>query len=358
MKYSVIDLFCGCGGGSLGLKLADCDIVGAVDIDPIACKLYSENLSLEPLCGDLRNLGGTEILKHYGLRKGDIDIIIGCPPCQSFSSLRRTRGLPKENGTLLVSFIKRIQEIRPRLVVFENVPGITTLGEGKYLRLYLKQMDKMGYSSVWGILDAADYGVPQHRKRVLVFSVNGENGGQGLIMPQPLYFNPRKAAEIGKPPWITVREAIHSLPPLKPGESDPTIPNHKARRHSPRVLEIIRNVPKDGGSRKSLPRHLWLECHRELDNGGAESVYGRMWWDRPSPTITSRCTCPSSGRFIHPEQDRAITPREAARLQSFPDSFIFPSEIGLAEKYIGNAVPPIFISNLFQSFISRHDGLF
>jgi DNA (cytosine-5)-methyltransferase 1 len=357
--YNVIDLFCGCGGASLGLELAGYKVIGAIDIDPIACKIYLENLGLKPICGDLGKLESAEILKHYKLKKSDIDIIIGCPPCQSFSSLRRTRGLPKENGrsALLVAFLKHIREIRPKLVVFENVPGITTLDGGKYLDLYLKQMRKMGYTSICDILNAADYGVPQCRKRVIAFSVEGANGSEELSMPPPLRSDPKRADDSGAPPWLTVRNVISDLPHLEPGESSPSIPNHKARKHSPQVLDIIRNVPKDGGSRKDLPRHLWLKCHRELENGGAESVYGRMWWDRPSPTITSRCTCPSSGRFIHPEQDRAITPREAARLQSFPDDFIFPDEIGLAERYIGNAVPPIFISNLVRWFVKQYGHL-
>jgi len=358
--YSVIDLFCGCGGASLGLKLAGCEVVSAVDIDPIACKIYSKNLSLEPICGDLRKLKSTEILEHYGLKKNDIDIIVGCPPCQSFSSLRRTRGLPNESGksALIVTFLKYIREIHPKLVVFENVPGIATLDGGEYLDLYLKRMHKIGYTSICDILTAADYGVPQHRKRVIAFSVDGANGGKELSMPPSLYSDPQYTEEVSKPPWFTVRDAISDLPSLESGESEPLIPNHKAREHSPRVLEIIRNVPRDGGSRKNLPRRLWLKCHRNLKNGGAESVYGRMWWDRPSPTITSRCTCPSSGRFIHPEEDRAITPREAARLQSFPDDFLFPDESGLAEKYIGNAVPPIFICNLVRYFVSEYNHLF
>lgn len=358
-SHSAIDLFCGCGGASLGLELAGCEVVGAVDIDPTARKIYSDNLSLKPICGDLRKLKGVEILDHYGLKKNDVDIVVGCPPCQSFSSLRRTRGLPKEDGkgVLIAAFLKRIREINPKLVVFENVTGIATLDGGKYLDLYLKRMRKMGYTSICGTLTTADYGVPQHRKRVIAFSVKGANGGEDLSMPPSLNFDPKYTEGKGKSPWHTVRDAISDLPPLEPGESDSLIPNHKSREHSPRVLEMIQNVPKDGGSRRNLPRRLWLKCHRELEDGGAESVYGRMQWDRPSPTITSRCTCPSSGRFIHPEQDRAITPREAARLQSFPDNFLFPDEIGLAERYIGNAVPSIFICNLVRYFVSEYTHL-
>jgi len=154
-------------------------------------------------------------------------------------------------------------------------------------------------------------------------------------------------------PWITVRDAIENLPLLNPGESCPSIPNHVARNHSPKVLKLIKNIPRDGGSRKSLPPDLWLPCHLNLikeRGGGAESVYGRMSWDKPDPTITCRCTTPSSGRFLHPNQDRAITPREAASLQTFPDDFEFPKIFTQAERLIGNAVPPTLTPILVKSF--------
>jgi DNA (cytosine-5)-methyltransferase 1 len=143
---------------------------------------------------------------------------------------------------------------------------------------------------------------------------------------------------------------------LSSGASCPFMLNHVAKSHSPRVMEIIKSIPKNGGSRKSLPEKLWLQCHLKLradKKGGAESIYERMTWEKPAPTITCRCTTPSSGRFLHPEQDRAITPREAARLQSFPDDFVFPSISKHAERLIGNAVPPelmkIFVTNLNDS---------
>ena len=218
-------------------------------------------------------------------------------------------------------------------------------------------MHEMGYESVCKILDLADYGVPQHRKRVIAFSVEDANGKEELLMPPPTHSDPKFVEGGDKLPWVTVRETIADLPSLEPGEQDPLIPNHKARKHTKKVLEIIKNVPKDGGSRKELPRRLWLSCHRKLSNGGAENVYGRMWWNRPSPTITSRCTCPSSGRFIHPEQDRGITPREAARFQTFPDHIVFPTETASADRYIGNAVPVLSIQNLVRYFVGKHDYL-
>jgi DNA (cytosine-5)-methyltransferase 1 len=350
-RYSVIDLFCGCGGASLGLKLAGHKIVAAVDIDPVACKTLSENLGLEPICGDLRYIDGYEILDTYGFGKDDIDLVVGCPPCQGFSSLRRTRypdGQDPRKG-LVVAFLERISEIQPNIVIFENVPGIAK-GKGLiYLNLFLCTMEKMKYKINWDLINAVDFGVPQFRKRLIAICVKGAT--KPPPFPRKTHSNPNEGDETLLP-WRTVRDAIGDLPPLKPGQSDPSIPNHTARNHSPKVLEIIRKIPKNGGSRKSLPPELWLPCHKKLKarrGGGAENVYGRMSWDKPSPTITCRCTTPSSGRFIHPEQDRAITPREAARLQSFPDDFFFPKELNRAERLIGNAVPPRLMTALVKS---------
>lgn len=349
---NALDLFCGCGGASLGLKMAGHRVVAALDIDPTACKTYSENVGLTPVCQDLRFFSGQQILEFYGLEKDDVDLIVGCPPCQGFSSLRMTRYPTGEDSRkdLVNVFLDRVSEIQPKAVIFENVLGIMRAEGKEYFQKFLLSIEKMGYTTTWDIVNAADYGVPQFRKRVIALSVKRDSG-RSPTFPPKTHAHPAKI-EGQQKPWKTVQEAIGDLPPLNPGERS-SIPNHVARSHSPKVLEIIRNVPKNGGSRRSLPPQLWLPCHRELAGNkrrGAESVYGRMSWDKPSPTITCRCTTPSSGRFIHPEQDRAITPREAARLQSFRDNAIFPQEFTAAERLIGNAVPPALISILCKSF--------
>jgi DNA (cytosine-5)-methyltransferase 1 len=337
---NAIDLFCGCGGASLGLRMAGYKIVGAIDNDPIACETYFKNLDLKPICGDLRFFSGQQILEHYDLKEGDIDLIVGCPPCQGFSSLRRTRH-PDETDprkSLVNVFLKRIAEIQPRAVILENVSGIASKkGLRYYLNRFLRKMEKMGYKSNWEVINAADYGIAQFRKRAFVLCAKTSNKP---ILPVKTHSNPEKCSS--SKVWRTVRDEIGNMPSLSPGESCAFIPNHRARTHSPRILEIIKHIPKNGGSRKDLPTDLWLPCHQRLvsdKRGGAEGIYGRMAWDKPGPTMTCRCTTPSSGRFIHPEQNRAITPREAARLQSFPDRFVFPDEFSRAERLIGNAVP-------------------
>jgi DNA (cytosine-5)-methyltransferase 1 len=348
---NAIDLFCGCGGASLGLKMAGYKVVGAVDNDLKACETYFENLDLQPICKDLRYLSGQKILDHYDLRRGDIDMVVGCPPCQGFSSLRRTRYSEETDSrkNLVAVFLRRIAEIQPRAVVFENVPGIAAKeGLRYYLGRFLRRMETMGYRSTWKMINAADFGVAQFRKRVFAFCAKTESR---IVTPDKTHSDPKERGSFE--PWKTVSDEIGNMPPLSPGESCSSIPNHRARTHSPKVLEIIRNIPKDGGSRKELPAALWLPCHQRLKiekRGGAGNIYGRMAWDMPAPTITCRCTTPSSGRFVHPEQDRAITPREAARLQSFPDSFVFPDGSSIAERFIGNAVPAELMKVQLQSF--------
>lgn len=342
---TLIDLFSGCGGSSLGFKKAGFKIVAAVDIDHSACETYALNVGVQPIEGDLRNVTGEQILKRAGLKRGEVDIVVGCPPCQGFSSLRRTKkgNSPDRRDDLLMVFAQRIVEIYPRMVIFENVSGIMR-GRGKaFLRKFIKELKRYRYFSIGKLLDAANFGVPQHRKRLILIFAREEAITDDLLphLPEETHADPQLAEDEGLSPWVSVLDAIADLPPLKSGEEDPNIPLHKAPDHREKALRIIKSVPKNGGSRRSLPKHLWLPCHKRLNGRGAESVYGRMAWSDPSPTITSRCTVPACGRFIHPDQDRAITPREAAHLQSFDDHHCFVGSLESITWQIGNAMPPL-----------------
>ncbi|MDH5782077.1 MAG: DNA cytosine methyltransferase [Candidatus Bathyarchaeota archaeon] len=341
---TLIDLFSGCGGASVGFKEAGFKIVAAVDIDRSACESYAMNVGVQPIEGDLRNVTGEQILKQTGLERGEVDVVVGCPPCQGFSSLRRTRkGDSRDHrDDLLMMFARRIAEIFPRMVIFENVPGIMQ-GRGKaFLRKFIKKLERHGYFPIGKLLDAANFGVPQHRKRLIIIFTREEaiTGDLLPILPWETHADPHLARDESLLPWVTVRDSIADLPPLKSGEKHPTIPLHEAADHGENALRIIKNIPKNGGSRKSLPSHLWLPCHKKMRGRGAESVYGRMVWLKPSATITSRCTVPACGRFIHPDQDRGITPREAARLQSFDDNCKFDGSKESITWQIGNAMPP------------------
>jgi DNA (cytosine-5)-methyltransferase 1 len=332
-RIRVLDLFCGCGGSSLGFKLAAeelgllSEIIG-IDIDRDSCTTFQKNRVGHAIRADVRHL-------PLRVEEGFFDVVIGCPPCQGFTRMNRSKGIDgsKSEGSgkrkersrslealngLVETFAEIVASLLPGHVVFENVPGV--LRSPHYQKL-VEHLEKRGYKLVSRVLDAADYGVPQRRKRlILVASRTGEPS-----LPKP---EARR---------VTVREAIGDLPALRPGEAHPKIPNHRAMKHLRRVLARIRAVPKDGGSRSALPAELQLRCH--MRTAGYKDVYGRMRWDDVAPTLTSGCTNPSKGRFIHPEQDRAITPREAARLQTFPDWFVFYGGFTSVSRQIGNAVP-------------------
>jgi DNA (cytosine-5)-methyltransferase 1 len=315
-KIKILDLFCGCGGSSLGFKLAmeklrlNCEIVG-VDINRDACITFQKNRIGQAVRADARFL-------PFRLKKGDFDILIGCPPCQGFTRMRGKPNQQDPRNALVKVYSKYVKSLLPKYLMFENVPWVR---DSHFYHQLAECLKSCGYKYVSGVIDAADYGVPQRRKRlILVASLRGRPK-----LPEP---------EHNK---VTVREAIGDLPPLEAGEKHPVIPNHVCMKHNDKVLSRIRTVPKDGGSRKVLPRELWLTCH--LENKGYNDVYGRMKWDDVAPTLTTGCTNPSKGRFIHPEQDRAITPREAARIQTFPDWFVFFGGLTSISRQIGNAMP-------------------
>ncbi len=293
----------------------------------------------------MSKISGEEILSVAGLKRKENFCLIGCPPCQSFSKLSETRGIRPSTDSrskYVMDFARRVEEMRPQVVVFENVFWMFE-GPGRmFFERYLRKMRRCGYETVYGVVNAADYGVPQNRRRLLAFSCKKKVNAIPSVPEKDSDAQNNKKKTFPK----TVRDVIGDLPKLKAGESDPTDPFHVARKHGEKVMKIIRNIPKNGGSRRELPPKLWLPCHKALRVGGAESVYGRMWWDKPSPTITSRCLTPSCGRFLHPEQDRAITTREAARLQTIPDDYQLSGTREEIGAMIGDGVPVILAERI------------
>lgn len=325
-KPTAIDLFSGCGGLTLGLKQGGFKVIGAVDIDPLSVETYQENHDDVTVWEvDIRDLQPSEIQSTLNLEPGDLDLLAGCPPCQGFSTMRTLNGslqVDDPRNDLLLEFLRFVDALRPKAVMIENVPG---LADDESFQVFCGRMKDAGYRGDQDVLNAAEYGVPQRRKRLIYVA--------GLRVEIP-FAEPVE----GK---LTVKDAIGDLP--KPGESGDPIHDLRERR-TPRVMQLIQRIPQDGGSRKDLPVEDQLDCHKRCD--GFKDVYGRMAWNEVSPTITSGCFNPSKGRFLHPEEHRAITMREAALLQGFPDGYRFPkatSKSSLA-MMIGNALPPPFIA--------------
>jgi DNA (cytosine-5)-methyltransferase 1 len=327
MGYTAIDLFSGCGGLSRGLKDAGFQILAAIEIDKKACETYSINhADVLLIPADIRKVSAAHLLKKTGLKRGQLDLLAGCPPCQGFSTLRVGNGCAAASdprNDLIDEFARLALALRPKLVMMENVPGLAKFD--KFLGL-VERLEANGYSVITKVLDVSMFGVPQRRKR--------------LILSASRIGAPHLAVESGR--RTTVREAIGSLP--RAGDSGDSLHDCPIKFRSARVQAMIEAIPKDGGSRHSLPESLKLSCHAKTS--GFNDVYGRMKWDDVSPTITSGCSNPSKGRFIHPTEDRPITLREAAILQGFPVDYRFNIAHGKESiaLMIGNALPPLFIA--------------
>ena len=332
-RFYAIDLFSGCGGLTLGLRQAGFDVIAAIENDPLAAEAYKANhpgVALKET--DIKKLSPKRLRSELGMRCGDLDLLAGCPPCQGFSNLRTrngARGNRDSRNDLVREMLRFTKAFVPKVVMMENVPGLSSR---KAFRELCDGLRKLGYDVIWDIKDVARFGVPQRRRRLILLA------GRGF----EISFAPESSR------LRTVRDAISRIP--RAGKSRDKLHNLPERR-SNKVLRLIRDIPKDGGSRLDLPTRRQLMCHRRSD--GFYDIYGRMAWDEVAPTITSGCFNPSKGRFLHPCEDRAITMREAALLQSFPKSYQFPTSAGkqAIALMIGNALPPEFIRRQAQQVI-------
>ena len=326
MELVAVDLFCGAGGLTAGLEAAGITVRAGFDLDGSCEWSYRRNTGAEFVSADVEKLSTKDVLRHFDVSKDRLTLLAGCAPCQPFSTYGRTRSKKDDKWRLLRAFARLVVNTRPDLVTMENVPG---LSKHRIFHDFLNALKGEGYDIKWKVLDCTRFGVPQSRERlVLVASKVG-----AAILPEPTCGNP-----------LTVRDAISHLPPIEAGETHPDDPIHKAASLSPLNLERIR-ASKPGGSWRDWPPHLISLCHRKEKGWTYPSVYGRMEWDAPSPTITTQCYGYGNGRFGHPEQDRAISLREAALLQSFPEDWEFVEPGGKVEfapigRHIGNAVPP------------------
>lgn len=344
--YNVIDLFSGSGGSARGFQDAGFKIKAAVEINDIAMKTFLENFPQTIPFKDIKDVSGKEIMKKAGLNNNNV-VIIACPPCQGFSTARRqSQRVTDPRNNLIDEFVRITEEIMPIAFVMENVPGLAKgIGRKKFQETKQK-LTNLGYFMVENIVDAADYGVPQRRKRLVV--IGTKNRSINLKFPHQTHCNP-ESDNTHLPQWTTVWDKIGNLPAVKAGQTHKNDMLHTAANLSDLNLRRMKITPKDGGSRNSWPEELILECHKKTN--GFTDIYGRMRKNSPSPTITGGCSMISKGRFGHPVQDRAISLREAALLQSFPPDFQFIGNFGEKAKQIGNAVPPLLAQRIAESLL-------
>ncbi len=318
--YTAIDLFSGCGGLSTGLELAGFSVIAAVEIDKIAADTYKLNHpDTKVFVENIRELSTDEIKTMLNGR--ELNLLAGCPPCQGFSSMRKLNRkdyIRDNRNTLIEQYYRFVKDLKPQTIMLENVPG---LADYYLFKQIVRQLQKDGYYIVYKVINVANYSVPQRRKRLIMV------GSRLGVIDTALASNT----------VTTVRMAFQNK--VLDNDILDTIYPH----HIPRIQDMIKLIPKNGGSMSDLPSEYQLECHKK-SNVGFHDVYGRLKWDDVSSTITGGCLNPSKGRFLHPEENRCISAREAALLQTFPPKYIFPVDIPKTKLalMIGNALPPEF----------------
>ena len=326
--YTAIESFCGPGGMSLGLGWAGFDVSVAFDYDSPSVDTHNANMPGHCFVADAKKVKGKDLMQLAGVKKGELPLFAGGPPCQGFSKQRRGGHIGDERNDLVFDYIRLVEEIKPRFMLFENVAIFGQLRGRQHLLAMRERLSDYNLNAHF--FNAADYGLPQTRQRFIVVGERRDQGGHFSI-PQPT---------VAK--WKSVGEVIGDMPPPPDDYSlHPHLANHQKARITPANVERFSHVPQGGGW-QDIPHHLRLPCHQGADpsSGGWPDVYGRLRSDGQCPTITGGFDSFTRGRYGHPTQDRAITPREAARMQGFPDSFVFHGNRGDVRSQVGNVVPP------------------
>lgn len=343
-----LDFFCGAGGLTRGLLDAGIQVIAGVDIDSNCAKTYvRNNPGTKFINRDVSSIGIIELRELIGSVDPKNLLVAGCAPCQPFSKQRKPQQANAKNrlrrqsdAKLLGELCRIVKLIKPAHVLVENVPGLIKVPGFSTYRRFIRMLTLSGYTIDEGVLDAKHFAVPQTRRRFVLMA----SRTKCVALPAPSH-GPDLL------PYRTVRESIEHFPPLSAGSRSSIIPNHAAAFLSEVNLKRIANTPPDGGDRRSWNQSLVLECHKG-DYDGHSDVYGRMFWNRPAPTLTSKCNSLSNGRYGHPEQNRAISLREAASLQTFPDSYVFYGLDQQIARQIGNAVPVAFARALGDALVS------
>ena len=339
-KIIAIDIFCGAGGFSWAAKQLGVKVLAAIENNRQACDTYRRNFinneseENQPILyqEDALILSPDAIMKDIEIQAGSLDIFMGGPPCQGFSSHRLSNDCVNDpRNQLLNRYFDFVRAIMPKTFIVENVSGLLWNRHKQHLDKFYNLAKESGYNIFAPeVLDAKDFGVPQSRKRVFILGVRNDLDLQIAWPPKPTHFNPnsKEVRELGKPAWSPSSDVFDI--PIKDDDSNNLHMNHCAE-----LIEVFESTPQNGGSRSQSNRQL--PCHKK--HKGHKDVYGRIDPSKPAPTMTGGCTNPSKGRFLHPTKNHGITLREAARFQTFPEEFVFSGGLTAASTQIGNAVP-------------------
>lgn len=370
MAYKVIDLFAGVGGLSYGFAHdEDFQILAANEILPPMAEAYSKNHpSVKMYNKDIKDFSLDDLKKDLGIEKGDVDIVVGGPPCQAYSTVGK-RLIDDPRGKLFQEYYRILTELHPKLFVFENVKGLLSMQGGDLIKTIISLFESIGYHMQMKLLNAADYGTPQVRERVILVGTLDE---REFKYPKATHYNPELGIPADKSlkPYVTLGEALGDLPSIKTGENatkyackpqneyqrlmranaPDEIEEHEVPKNNARLVALMEALP-DGGTPRDIPEEL-------RPTSGFANCYCRLWWDKPSTTITRNLGCPSSSRCVHPRDPRPLSTREGARLQGFPDDYIFCGKRGDKHLQIGNAVPTflsIAIKDAVKSYLNGED---
>lgn len=365
MAYKVIDLFAGVGGLSYGFAHdEDFEIIAANEILEPMAKAYSCNHPMVKMYNkDIKDFSLSDLSRDFGIKEGDIDVIVGGPPCQAYSTVGK-RLIDDPRGKLFQEYYRILKELKPKIFVFENVKGLLSMQGGSLIKTIISLFESIGYHIQMRLLNAADYGTPQIRERVIIV---GTTEKKVFKYPKPTHYDPEAGIPEDKTlkPYVTLGEALGDLPSMKVGEratlyatepqndyqklmrenASDEISEHEVPNNNVRLVAIMEALP-DGGSPKDIPEDL-------RPNSGFANCYCRLWWNRPGTTITRNLGCPSSSRCIHPKDPRPLSTREGARLQGFPDDYVFYGKRGDKHLQIGNAVPT-FLSMAIKEAVKKY----
>lgn len=341
--YTFVDIFCGAGGLSYGFSQdSSFKLLMANDIDKDAIATYKTNhKNSKVICRAISDITNNEIKEL-----GGIDIVIGGPPCQSYSTLGKRQ--MDSRALLFQEYLRFLKIAKPKVFVFENVVGLLSMQKGELFKNICREFEQLGYKIKYKILNAVDFGVPQNRERVFIFG-SQINNQKDFCFPE------------NKENPVSIAEALSDLPAIQSGENGDKIgylfeannkflkfvrksnrlTEHKSPMNNKKLIEIMQNL-KDGQCKDDLPENI-------RPKSGYTNTYAKMWWNLPAPTITRNFSTPSSSRCIHPRDSRALSIREGARLQSFPDNYVFCGSNTAKRLQIGNAVPPLVSIALAKS---------
>jgi DNA (cytosine-5)-methyltransferase 1 len=361
-QFHVVDLFAGVGGLSYGFSHSkDFKVLAANEILPPMAEAYRLNHPTTKMFeGDIKDFGRGTLKSTFGKDLPKIDVVVGGPPCQAYSTVGK-RLLHDPRASLFQEYFRILQELNPKVFIFENVKGLISMNGGELLETIISLFGTLNYKVSYSLLNSADYGAPQTRERVIIVGTKGDGN---FDFPKQTNRNPEIPVTLFNsklPAWITLGDAIGDLPFINAGESSNTyafdaqndfqrkmrkaapklLMDHNAAKHGEKLITLMDNLPEGGGP-KDLPDEL-------RPTSGFPNTYCRLWWDRPSTTVTRNLGTPSSSRCIHPFLSRGLTTREGARIQCFPDSYRFYGSRTEKNLQIGNAVPTFLSEQLSGS---------